>query len=340
VAVRRVLAIQLKRLGDLVLATPALTALRTSGAQVTLVTEAPFDQALVAGPPFYDELRRHPRGFRASLGFGAKLGKEGFDLAIDFQGSATSARLAWQSGAPIRIGWRLRGRRLAYTIAVDRNESGPPRHTAERKLDLIRAVGIPTVGAVPRLWLTDAEKADGYDRLMEALGSAGPSAFDNAILVAVPASRREYKRWAPERMAALLDGFAVATRAPIVLVGGPGEGDQLRSVSIGMSRPPPIILAESIRALLSLLGAARAVVGPDGGARQLAEALDRPTLALFGPQNPIHWTRLSNRHRAIRGRRADCTIRCRRGRGPCACLASIPVEAVLPELLELWRGTS
>lgn len=338
-AVRRILAIQLKRLGDLVLATPALAALRDSGARVTLVTEPPFDQALEAGPDLAD-VRLHPRGWAASLRFGEELRKEKFDVAVDFQGSATSARLAWQSGAMTRVGWRLRGRRLAYTVAVDRMEDGPPRHTADRKLDLVRALGIPVTNAVPRLVLTGSERTTGRARLIVAARLTGQAVQDPGVLVAIPASRREYKRWPPEKMSALLDGFAAATGAPVVLVGGPGEEDQLRLVSEGMTRRPAILAAESIRSLLSILGAARAVVGPDGGARQLAEALDVPTLALFGPQDPVHWTRLEGRHRAIRGRRPDCRIRCSKSTTPCACLAALPVERVLSELLDLWQTVS
>jgi len=339
VAARRILAIQLKRLGDLVLTTPALAALRDSGARVTLVTEPPFDQALEAGPDGAD-IRRHPRGWAASLRFGEELRSEKFDVAIDFQGSATSARLAWQSGARTRVGWQLRGRRLAYTLAVDRMEDGPPRHTADRKLDLVRALGIPAMNAVPRLVLTGEERTAGRNRLVEAVRLSGQPVSDSSVLVAIPASRREYKRWPPERMSALLDGFTAASGAPVILVGGPGEEDQLRLVSERMARRPTVISTESIRSLLSILGAARAVIGPDGGARQLAEALDVPTLALFGPQNPVHWTRLDGRHRAIRGRRPDCPIRCNRGRVSCACLATLPVEPILAELLDLWRTVS
>ena len=338
-AVRRIVAIQLKRLGDLVLSTPALAALRDSGALVTLVTEPPFDQALEAGPCGAD-IRRHPRGWAASLRFGEELRKEKFDVAIDFQGSATSARLAWQSGATTRIGWRLRGRRLAYTLAVDRREDGPPRHTADRKLDLVRALGIPASNAAPRLVLTGDERTAGRDQLNMAVRMSGQAVSNPSVLVAIPASRREYKRWPSERMSALLDEFAAATGAPVVLVGGPGEEDQLRGVSERMIRRPAIVSTESIRSLLSILGAARVVVGPDGGARQLAEALDVPTLALFGPQEPVHWTRIENRHRAIRGRRPECPIRCSRGVAPCACLAALPVEPILAELLDLWRTVS
>jgi ADP-heptose:LPS heptosyltransferase len=306
VAGRRLLAVQLKRLGDLVLARPALRAMAASGARVTLLTSAPFDQALRLDP-WLDEIRLHPPGWASSIRFGASLARDRFDAAIDFEGGTTSARLAWQSGAPVRIGWRLRGRRLAYTTSLPAREDAPPRHTSDRKMDLVRALGIDgTVHATP-LVLTADERAAGRARL----GVPG-------ALVALPASRRDYKRWPPERTARLLDDFVTATGAPVVLAGGPGENDQLEAVATRMARRPPVHVVDGIRPLMGFLTAARAVVAPDGGARQLAEALDVPSLALFGPQEPAHWTRLGSRHRAVRGRRADCAGACRSLAAPCA----------------------
>jgi ADP-heptose:LPS heptosyltransferase len=327
VAGRHLLAIQLKRLGDLVLARPALRAMAASGSRVTLVTNAPFDQALRLDP-WLAGIRIHPPGWAASLRFGARLARERFDAAIDFEGGTTSARLAWQSGAPIRIGWRLRGRHLAYTTSLPPREDGAPRHTSDRKLDLVRALGIEEAPPALPLVLSDDERALGRQRLAE------PGA-----LVALPASRRDYKRWPPERMARLLDDFSAATGAPVVLAGGPGEEDQLETVAIRMARRPAVHVIDGIRPMMGFLAAARAVAGPDGGARQLAEALGVPTLGLFGPQEPAHWTRLGTRHRAVRGRRAGCAGDCRGVAAPCVCLAAMEPAAVLAELLPLWEAS-
>ncbi|HEX7880598.1 MAG TPA: hypothetical protein VF720_14380, partial [Candidatus Eisenbacteria bacterium] len=72
---RRLLAVQLKRLGDLVLARPALQALASSGDRVTLLTSAPFDEA-VRIDPWLDAIHLHPAGWAASLRFGAGLARE------------------------------------------------------------------------------------------------------------------------------------------------------------------------------------------------------------------------------------------------------------------------
>ena len=56
-------------------------------------------------------------------------------------------------------------------------------------------LGLPVPEGVPRLQLTNAERAAGRRRLIEAVGSTGSSMTDDSILVALPASRREYKRY-------------------------------------------------------------------------------------------------------------------------------------------------
>lgn len=330
-----ILVLQLKRLGDLLLALPALHALREAAPalRVTLVTEAPFVDVLGPAPPA-DEILRHPRGALASIAFGRTLARRRFRAAVDFQGSVTSARLAWQSRAPLRIGWDLRFRRLLYTAPVPRPPRTPPRHTADQKLDLLRGLGAALPGRAPHVPLrpTAAERA-AADDLLRGVGLAPGAPF----LLAAPASRREYKRWAPASFADVLDRFRVATGSPVLLAGGPGEADQVTAVAQAMAGPTPQVVVEGLRRFLAALSRATVVVAPDGGARQMAEAAGTATLALFGPQVPGHWTRLSERHAAIAGRRPECRRRCARGSAPCACLAAVPPSEVADALVALWR---
>jgi ADP-heptose:LPS heptosyltransferase len=329
------LVLQLKRLGDLVLALPALHAFRAAAprCRLVLVTEAPFAGVLGDAPPV-DELLVHPKGALRSLRFGDALAARRFSAAVDFQGSLTSARLARQSRAPLRIGWDLRFRRLLYTEPVARPARRPPRHTADQKLDLLRGLGValpPTAPVVP-LTPTPGERAEAAARLRDAGVDVGAP-----FLLAAPASRRAYKRWPSESFARLLDRFREDTGQPVVLAGGPGEDDAVAAVAALMRVPPPRLSVDGLRRYLALLASASVVVAPDGGARQMAEAAGTATLALFGPQDPGHWTRLSDRHAAVAGRRTDCRIRCSRGEVPCACLAATPPERVAEALTSLWR---
>jgi ADP-heptose:LPS heptosyltransferase len=368
---RRILAIQLRRLGDLILTTPALRALKEGWprARITVLTERPFDDVL-AGNPAVDEVWLHRRGALSSLACGAGLRRARFDVVLDFHGNPSSARLAWQTGAPLRIGWAHRLRRLAYTRALPLSPDGPARHTALAHLDLVRAMagthpGRPWSGgtAGPELFVTGLELAEGRD--VAARAGIPPGV---PFLAAAPASRRAYKEWPRESFAEVLGRFHHATGAPILLIGGPGEDAMLEAVAARWSermsgwRPPgasppadapaaaagspvdpyppalPAARLSTVRSLIGCLAGSAAFFGPDGGARQIAEALGVPTLGLFGPQEPAVWTRLSSRHRAVSGRRPDCRIRCSRVQAPCACLAGVDPAGVAAELIGLWRG--
>lgn len=336
---RRVLAIQLKRLGDVVLATPAFRALKAAwpAARLTVLTEAPFHEIL-AGVPGPDEVLVHPRGLLASLNFGRRLAAEGYDAVFDFYGSATSARLALASGAPLRVGWAHRGRRLAYTRAVTLPPAEPARFTADQKLDLLRAVGMTPVDSAPRLCRPATPDPD----IESGLAAAGLA--DRPFLLVAPASRRAYKRWSTTGWASVIAGFHAETGAPTLLAGGPGEEAQVDGVRAALPAAAlaGILTVPRITAWLTLLDRAALLLGPDGGVRQMAQAQAVPTLGLFGPQEPAHWICPvpPGRHVGLRGRRADCAIHCSRGEAPCACLASRPPEEILERLLALWRAAA
>ncbi len=332
----RILAIQLRRLGDLVLATPAFRALkaRFPEGRLVVLTESPFDEVLL-GISEIDEVLLHPRGALRSAACGVRLGLMHWDMAFDFHGNPTSARLTAQSGAAIRIGFALRGRRIAYTKAVPLPPVDPPRYTADMKLDLVRAAGIPVVDATPRIHVSPEERESARDLLIRS--GVEP---DEPLLIVAPASRRAYKRWSLKSFSAVIRDFRSAVSAPVVLVGGPGEESILASVS-GMTSPGvPVIRAASIRSLMAILDRGAVFAGVDGGAKQLAQALGLPSLALFGPQNPAVWTNRSLPHAVIRGRKKDCTVRCSAGEGPCTCLAEVTPSEVSAKLIALWEESS
>lgn len=330
-----ILAVQLRRLGDLVLATPAFRAIKNHhpNGRLTVLTEPPFHEVL-EGLPEVDEILLHPRGALRSAAWGIRLGRKGWDIAFDFHGNPTSARLTAQSGAPVRIGFALRGRRLAYTRAVELPPTEPPRYTADMKLDLVRAAGIPALDSAPRIHVTREEQ----EEARRILSKAGVSASEPFLFVA-PASRRAYKRWPLESFARVIRDFRTASASPVAIIGGPGEEPFLTRLSAMTTPEAPIIRPESIRSLMACLSLAAVFAGPDGGAKQLAQALERPTLALFGPQNPSVWTNTGLPHAVIRGRRIDCPGQCSKFEAACSCLGDIPVSEVSRRLIELWEAT-
>lgn len=336
VRIEKILAIQLRRLGDLVLATPAFRALKEAwpAAHLTVVTEKPFDEIL-EGMACVDQVLVHDRQPVRSLWFGQRLSAAGFDLALDFHGNPTSARLTLQSGAPVRVGWALRGRSMAYTLRVDPPPREPARYTADQKLDLVRSLGLSAGNPRPRLMAGEADLRRA-DALLQGLSIDPRERF----LIAAPASRQAYKEWVPDKCARALEAFRAESGGRIVVAGARSEEKTLFKVRSAFREPPSLLIVESLRDWLGILCRSRLFFGPDGGIKHVAQALDRPTLAFFGPQDPAVWTPPPGRvpHGVIRARRNDCVTDCAARPVGCDCLAALDPDLVTDRLLELWNA--
>ena len=115
------LLIQLRRIGDVLMTTPAIRLLRKSypDADLTFLTESPSDQVLNENTNLQEILLyRKPESITESLRYYLNLRARNFDCVIDFYGNPRSALMTRFSGAPMRIGFDFRGRSLAYTHPV------------------------------------------------------------------------------------------------------------------------------------------------------------------------------------------------------------------------------
>ena len=137
------LLIQLRRIGDVLMTTPAIRLLRESypDADLTFLTESPSDQVLKENPNLQEILLyRKPESLPESLRSFLNLRSRKFDCVIDFYGNPRSALMTRLSGAPMRIGFDFRGRSLAYTHPV--KISGKFTYSAVDKTQLLRPLGI------------------------------------------------------------------------------------------------------------------------------------------------------------------------------------------------------
>jgi len=271
----RVLVIQLRRIGDVVLTTPLLDAVRETwpGARLAFLTAPPASD-LFAGDDRLDALWVLRARDRAP-GLARRLRAEHFDLVLDPQSLPLTALLSLASGG-YRVGFRRRARSFAYHRAVDHDEHRGTDYAADHKLDLLRALGIDPRLAPPRL--------PGPATVHPVWAGAG----DRPRVLLAPVSPRLYKRWSPAAFAATARELAATTGAFTVLAGGPGEEDQLAAAAgPGVAER---VVARSLPEFAALIAGADVMVGNDNGPRHVGIALGVPTVAWFGPQNPGHWT--------------------------------------------------
>lgn len=301
------LALQLKRIGDLVLTIPALWALKQawSEAHLTLVlteTTAPLVPAMAG---LVDEaLVYSPRGGNNQALWGGLL-RGGFEASVDFTGRDRSALMTLAAHAPRRLtsrsllrhgGWR----RVCYNVTSEDNVRS--RHTVDHYLDYVAALGLPVpeqsaAGVIPSpvLRVPPATR----EQALERLAAHGIRPGDGFVVVH-PGTARTEKYWVAERWARVIDYCQNELGRPCVLTGGRGDPEedahlaQIRASLDQLGRPCAADLSGQLNllTLTAVLAEAALVLGVDSGPMHLAAAVGgkkRPQVVLFGPTNPFHW---------------------------------------------------
>lgn len=288
----RILAIRPRALGDVVLVTPALRALaRIPGASLDVATERPY-APLLEGLPRVARVWRMGRAARDTARLAVELRRQRYDVAVDFFGNPRTALLTAATGAPLRAGYRLRGRLGAYHRRVPRSvvpERGEREYAAAVHLRLARAVGGIDDGLDARIAIgADARAA--AERTLAACGIEAP----DQVVGLVAAGTWATKTWPLSHSAVLARRLIEAGFGVLALI-GPGErhvGRALAALVPGLHVLPPC----DVPALAAVIARLHAVVGTDSGPRHLAAALGVPTFAWFGPTHPDTWNPPGSSH--------------------------------------------
>ena len=301
--VRRILVLRPRALGDVVLVTPALRALRAGFP--TAAIEVAVDAGLASvlrHNPHVDRLWLLPprgRGPRAWWPIYAGIARAGFDLAVDFHGSPRTAFLAAWSRAPHRFGYALRGRGRFYNHRVprdaDRNGIRRPMYAARINLEMVARCGV-TGPELEDTTLVLPPEPDAEAR-MEALFASVAAARPRIGLV--PAGTWPAKTWPEASWARVADVLADAG-ATIVLLWGPGERAVVERVRASMLRPAVILPATDLAELAAVVARLDLLIAHDSGVRHVAVARATPTLGLFGPTDPRNWNPPHGPHHGVR----------------------------------------
>jgi len=278
-----ILVIQLRRLGDVLMATPALEALRRAfpNARIDFLVEPPGDQLLEGNPCLTEALRYDPNRPWSEV---LRIRSRRYDWVVDFLGNPRSALITALSGAAVRAGPGHVFHRWAYTVRFPRPPSD--RYVASVKVEALTAVlGVPPPPRVQTyLNVPEALRRQARDRLR----SVGVSDQDR-VLALLPFSRRATRRWPRQHAAEFLRLFHRALPWKSVVFWGPGELEDARWIVSHAA--PDCLLSPSteLRELAALLAHCDFAVCCDNGPKHVAAAMGVPTLTLHGSSNPGAW---------------------------------------------------
>ncbi|MBX6330979.1 MAG: glycosyltransferase family 9 protein [Gemmatimonadaceae bacterium] len=279
-APRRVLLIQLRRLGDVVLSTALLDDLHRAfpEAAVDMLVGAAAAPLLAGHPHLHERIVLDPD---RSVAMWGEIRARRYDWVIDVQGSLRTALIARFSGARVRVGWRIRAWRLFYTHAHPRG--GPREYVARERQRLLELVGVVPGTPCPRIYLSADERLRG-ERDARAAG-ASPHAARVGFLLS---TREPAKDWDADRFGTVAAALARDGVTPIVFrtPGDEARVDQVRARTSRAIIMPPL----DLRRFLGVLATCQVFVSGDTGPAHMADALGVPRVTVFGPTPPESWT--------------------------------------------------
>ena len=334
--------------GDVVMATPALRALRDAfpAARITYVGR-PAALATLAGSPHADQVlsdRSHQRPRTGHLlELAGRLRQSRADLTVLLPNSFRTALVARLGGARRVLGYDRDGRGPLLTdrVAVPRGENGRPlpMPAVRYYADLVEAIGVHPRSLRMALPVEPADRqaAD------ELLAEAGVSGDRPVVMLNPGASFGTSKMWPAERYAALADLLIERRGAQVIVNAAPSERPVAGWVTDAMRHAPAVSFARrdnTLGLLKALLARCDLLVTNDTGARHLAAAVGIGVVTVFGSTDP-EWSRIDYPRERIVRAGVECSPcqqkLCPLPPGPSyhQCMESIPPEGVYAPAAEL-----
>ena len=289
-----ILIIKPSSLGDIVMALPALSALRRSfpDARITWLIRPEF-APLVEGHPHLDEIIlfdrnrlgkawRHPGALADLFALIRDLRRRQFDAVIDLQGLFRSAALARLSRCPQRFGpiWRREFAHHLYTQTVPTHPDWV--HVIDYYMKILEAMGAQD----RHVEFVLPEKPKPAESARTLLAKRSVDADHYAVLI--PGSAQASKCWPPERFAALAERLVSDHDLSVVVTGSRAEGPMVEQIrKYAHCTVASLAAATSLPELVEVLRHAKIVISNDTGPGHIAAALARPLVMMFSWSNPL-----------------------------------------------------
>jgi heptosyltransferase-2/heptosyltransferase-3 len=290
---RRIVFILPCCIGDVVLATAALAALRRlyPDAHITWAVGG-WSKGVVEGHPLLDAvLDTGPAALPVKsagglVRFVSQLRAGHYDLAVSLVRSPLMSLAVLLSGIPQRAGLDSAGRGFGYNLRAP-IDPRQPRHEADIYLDVIRALGGDTSGCWANVPVSEEARTK-VEALLADYGVKRPFIVVNPCGGRNPGMVMDAKRWPPEHFAALAERMRLSRE--VVLLGGPGDEPIVDSVMSRMAVKPPALVGRlSFPEVAALASLSAGYIGNDTGMTHLAAAAGARTVMILGPSDPARY---------------------------------------------------
>lgn len=302
----RILLIRTDRIGDVLLSTPAIKAVRDAypGAYIAAMVR-PYAADIVKGNPYLDEVILYDKdgahkGLLGSLIFAFGLRKKRFDLAVALHPTNRSNIIPFLAGIPERVGYDKKGGIFLTKKLKDVKDLGE-KHELEYTLDLVRRIGIEPkdkslfmpISPDSEAWVEELLRRQGINR-------------SDKLLAVHPAASCVSRIWPAERFAELADRLADKYGFKVLVVSGPEPGHvKIAGDVIAKMRHSAVNLAgrTSVSRLASILKRCCLHVSTDTGPMHIASSVGAPVIVIFGRKqkglSPKRWGPIGEKSRVL-----------------------------------------
>jgi predicted lipopolysaccharide heptosyltransferase III len=285
--VRRILVVRLRSIGDTVLATPSLFALKRflPHVQVDILVEDWVAPLLTDHPHVDNVVVLERGGVVARTRTARELRAERYDVVYNLHGGTTATLLTRATGARHRVGFKT------YQYAKLHTELVPSplllwgqqkTHSVEQQLALLGWTGVPVTDR-PRTQLGISPVAS--ETVNQYLAAAGLA--DSKIALIHPAAALTTKRWATENFARVVE-FLAERGLACVAIAAPHEQEVLNDL-LSEASVQILSLDLSLPEVTALAARSQLFVGNDSGIAHIAAAVGTPSVVVFGSSNIAHW---------------------------------------------------
>jgi predicted lipopolysaccharide heptosyltransferase III len=340
--VRRLLVVRLRSIGDTVLTTPSLFALRRflPHAQIDILLED-WVAPVLEGSDLVDRVITLPRDSTSAR---ARLARElrgiRYDVVYNLHGGTTATFLTRATGARHRVGFenyqyaRLHNHVAPSPLTIWQR---PTLHSVEQQLALIGWTGVPvTDRPATRLAVTDSASISIAEKL-EDMGFDG----SESIAMIHPTAAFDTKQWSVENFARVTEELRNRGFAPVLVV-APNEKETAQALIAESSASPAVLSDLSLPEVTALAARAKLFVGNDSGIAHIAAAAGAPCVVIFGSSNRNHWRPWTTQPNEIVFEELPCQpchgYFCAEFEKP-ECILRVPVERVIAAVDRIMNNT-
>jgi len=287
--IKKILLIRLRRIGDVILTTPAVSALREGFPQafISYAVEKPYKE-LIEGNPGLNKIivLEKNQTLKNFIRLTRLIRKEKYDVVLDFHGGPRASLITLFSRAKLKVGYKVKYKNFIYHTKVPRSFKTGHIHSVKNHINLVKALGVKVKSPLP-LYIPQATKAEA--KKVETFIKENKLEGSKVITIHISAGNK-YRDWGVDNLIQLVNLLAQRLSVKIVLIGTKedqkAEQDILKRSKVRLSSA---VSKFNLREIKELISRSSLFVGPDSGPMHIAASTSTPIVALFGPTLPAHF---------------------------------------------------